>query len=74
MTLQLICECGGWPIQARCWLEWGTSTTGESLPAALQRNPRRKSGHRDVPRYAHPRVPQVTLRGDRHHRRSRRLL
>ncbi len=24
-----------WPIQARCWLEWGSSTSGQTLPAAL---------------------------------------
>jgi hypothetical protein len=26
---------GGWPAQARFWLEWGSSTAGQSLPAAL---------------------------------------
>jgi hypothetical protein len=28
---------GGWPIQARFWLEWGSSTAGQSLPAARSR-------------------------------------
>jgi hypothetical protein len=28
---------GGWPIQARFWLEWGSSTAGRSLPAARSR-------------------------------------
>src|ERR1039458_2925962 len=23
---------GGWPTQARFWLEWGSSTAGQSLP------------------------------------------
>src|SRR5580704_2504390 len=27
----------GWPIQAWCWLEWGSSTAGQSLPAARSR-------------------------------------
>src|ERR1700732_4483942 len=26
---------GGWPTQARFWLEWGSSTAGQSLPATL---------------------------------------
>src|SRR5437588_6445618 len=26
-----------WPIQARLWLEWGSSTAGKSLPAARSR-------------------------------------
>ena len=28
---------GGWPTQARFWLEWGSSTAGQSLPAASSR-------------------------------------
>jgi hypothetical protein len=28
---------GGWPIQARFWLEWGSSIAGQSLPAARSR-------------------------------------
>jgi hypothetical protein len=28
---------GGWPTQARCWLEWGSSTAGQRRPAALSR-------------------------------------
>src|SRR5438477_2431576 len=27
----------GWPIQARFWLEWGSSTAGQSLPVARSR-------------------------------------
>jgi len=26
----------GWPTQARFWLEWGSSTAGQSVPAALR--------------------------------------
>jgi hypothetical protein len=28
---------GRWPTQARFWLEWGSSTAGQSLPAARSR-------------------------------------
>jgi PD-(D/E)XK nuclease superfamily protein len=28
---------GGWPTQARFWLEWGSSTAEQSLPAARSR-------------------------------------
>src|SRR5216684_8459093 len=27
----------GWPTQARFWLEWGSSTAGQSVPAARSR-------------------------------------
>src|SRR5205807_7918824 len=27
----------GWPTQARFWLEWGSSTAGQTLPAARSR-------------------------------------
>jgi len=35
MTMAL--EVNRWPIQAWFWLEWGSSTAGQSLPAARSR-------------------------------------
>jgi hypothetical protein len=36
---RVVCETweGWWPIQAWLWLEWGSSTAGQSLPAARSR-------------------------------------
>ena len=36
---------GGWPTQAWVWLEWGSSTGGQSLPAARSR---RRAVHSDL--------------------------
>jgi hypothetical protein len=42
--LQRIISDAGWLIQARFWLEWGSSTLGQSFPAARSR---RRAVHSD---------------------------
>jgi hypothetical protein len=37
MEDNVVFQSDGWPIQAWFWLEWGSSTAGQSLPAALSR-------------------------------------
>jgi hypothetical protein len=36
-TSRSLRDVGWWPIQAWFWLEWGSSTAGQSLPAARSR-------------------------------------
>jgi hypothetical protein len=37
MLVPLMTLEGWWPTQARFWLEWGSSTAGQSVPAARSR-------------------------------------